>query len=283
MSALFEFDFRKRQPAPPLDRYVESIWFAKGTVPYAREKISPTGSTVAVIVLGDPIIETANNGSGESVNTDSGFLVGPHDGPIVNEPTGETHAVGVVATAVGAQPVFGIQPAVLRGRVVELGEWWEPTRRLRDALVDLADPEEKLDTLEQALVDHLKPSPPGLDRVEEAVALLESDPTRSIASVADRVGISHAHLVREFTAIVGLTPRALSRLLRLRRLLEGIEVRGEVGWASLAVELGWYDQAHLIRDFKRHTGATPTQYLEAQRSVVPPVDSADAAGFVPQA
>jgi len=49
----FEFDFVKRQPAAPLSRLVESLWFARGTVPYHREKIAPTGSTVAVFVLGD--------------------------------------------------------------------------------------------------------------------------------------------------------------------------------------------------------------------------------------
>lgn len=53
------FDFRLRTPDPPLDRAVASVWYARGTVPYRRERIAPTGSTVAIIVLGDPIIETA--------------------------------------------------------------------------------------------------------------------------------------------------------------------------------------------------------------------------------
>lgn len=278
----FPFDFRKRQPNPPLSRFVESIWYARGTVPYRNERIAPTGSTVAVIVLGDPIVETARNGEGDSVLADMGFVVGPHDGPVINEPTGETHAVGIVTTPVGSGAVLGVHPAALRGRVMHVFDAWPPARSLRDRLLAIDDPEEMLDLVSARLQAELRPPERGLDRTEGAVALLEADPTRAIADIAEHLGVSHAHLDREFTTIVGLTPRALARLLRMRRLLHDIEVHGEVGWAALAVEWGWYDQAHLIRDFKRHTGVTPTRYLEAQRSVLPSVDSVDAAGFVPQ-
>jgi len=78
--------------------------------------------------------------------------------------------------------------------------------------------------------------------------------------------VSHGHLDRQFTEQVGLSPRTLARLLRMRRLLDDIDVHGSVGWADKAADLGWSDQAHLIRDFKRHTGVTPSEYLTAQRS-----------------
>lgn len=282
MTAPFDFDFRKRQPDLPLGRFVESIWYARGTIPYSREKIAPTGSTVAVIVLGDPIIETANNGVGESIHTDVGFLIGPHDRPVINEPTGETFAVGVVCTPIGAGPALGLRPTALRGRVLCLADVWPATSAIRQALLAETDPEIMLDRVEAHLVSGMTAAPPSVDRVERAVKLLEAEPTELIATIAAEVGISHAHLDREFTSIVGITPRALARLLRMRRLLEGIEVNGDVGWAELAIELGWYDQAHLIRDFKRHTGVTPNQYLEAQRSALSPVEAGDAAGFVPQ-
>lgn len=282
MTAPFDFDFRKRQPDGALGRFVESIWYARGTVPYQRERIAPTGSTVAVFVLGAPIIETGNDGSGESVTTATGFMVGPHDRPIVNEPTGETFAVGVVATPIGAMSVFGVGPSSLRGRVQEIGEAWAQGLALRDQLVALSQPEDMLDLVEDHLTRTIRPPRSGIDRVEAAVATLEDDPTVTIKEVATELGVSHAHLDREFTTVVGLTPRSLARLLRMRRLLESIEVYGEVGWAQRAVGLGWYDQAHLIRDFKRHTGVTPTRYLEAQRSIDIPVDQVDAAGFVPQ-
>ena len=122
---------------------------------------------------------------------------------------------------------------------------------------------------------------PGLDRCERAVAILEQDPVRPIAQVAAEVGVSHGHLDREFTRIVGLGPRRLARLLRVERLLESIDVTADIPWATLAADLAWADQSHMIRDFKRHTGSSPSQYLAARRSFAVP-DSPEDARFVPE-
>jgi AraC-like DNA-binding protein len=269
-------------PSPPLSRHVESVWFARGRIPYRRERIAPTGSTVAVFVLGDPILETPDNGRGPTLHADKGFLIGPHTGPVINEPTGETHAVGIVTTPIGCPTVFGIGPSTIKGRVVDLVEAWRPTAAIREAIMAVDDPVEILAVLQDRLRANLRPDPPGIERVERAVELLQDDPARPVADVADGLGVSHGHLDREFTRIVGLSPAALSKLLRIRRLLEEIDVSGEIPWSGLAVELGWFDQAHLIRDFKRHTGVSPSQYVAAQRSTLPIVEPGGAAGFVPE-
>jgi AraC-like DNA-binding protein len=279
----FEFDFRPRTPSAPLDRFVESIWYARGTVPYARERIAPTGSTVAVIVLGDPIVETAANGDGPPLRAETGFIIGPHVGPVINAPTGETFALGVVTTPVGCEAVFGVSPDTLRGQVKDLSHIWPDLDAVRRTLLDIATPDAMLDRLESALHQRLTPAVPGTDRCAQAVGLLESDPTRPIADIADDLGISHAHLDREFTRIVGLTPRALARLLKLRRLLSELDGRKPIDWADLAAQWGWFDQGHLIRDFKRHTGVTPTQYLSAQKAAYGDVGPDEAAGFIPEA
>ena len=278
----FEFDFVTRTPEQPLARFVAMLWYARGTVPYTREKIAPTGSSVAVLVLGDPIRHTPNNGDGVTLHARRGFLTGPHDRPVINEPTGETFAVGIVGTPVGCQAIFGVRPSRLRGQVVDLESAWPAASKLRSELLQCKHSREMLDVVEGHLRENHDPSIPGLDRCEQAVAMLEDEPTRPIADIAAELGVSHGHLDREFTRVVGSSPRSLARILRLRRLLAGLDVRGDVAWAELASELGWFDQAHLIRDFKRHTGVTPSQYIAAQRSAFTPAQSEDAPGFVPE-
>lgn len=278
----FDFDFASRQPAAPLDRFVEQLWFARGTVPYAREKIAPTGSSVAVFVLGDPIIETPDDGHGTPLTTSRGFLIGPHDRPVINEPTGETYAYGIVTTPVGCGTVFGVAPKSIRGAVVELENAWSAAPKLRAQLLDAADGDAGLNVLETTLMQHTTAVPPGLDRIEQVVSELETDPLRPVADIAAQAGVTHAYLDRQFAQIVGLTPRRFSRLVRMRRLLQQLDVSHGVPWADVAAQLGWFDQSHLIRDFKHHTGVTPTQYLAAQRSINSSVSDADAAGFVPE-
>lgn len=274
-----DFAFTQRAPSGRLGRYVESVWHARGRISYARERIAPTGSTVAGLVLGPPIRQTP--AGGPSFLADSGFLIGPHDRPIVNEPTGETHCVGIVTTAIGCRAVLGVDPAPLRGRVVDLLGAWPTARVLRADLLRGGDADSLLDTTERALDGGLDESDGGLARCAEAVRLLEDAPARPVADIAAALGISHGHLDREFTRVVGLSPRTLARVLRVRRLLESIDVGGGIPWTRLAADLGWYDQAHLVRDVTRHTGVPPSAYVAAQREFLAPDDFAP--GFVPDA
>jgi AraC-like DNA-binding protein len=275
-----DFAFTQRAPAGPLGRYVESVWHARGQIPYARERIAPTGSTVAGIVLGPPIRQTPAEGPPFLART--GFLIGPHDRPLVNEPTGRTHCVGVVTTPIGCRAVFGVDPRPLRGRVADLETAWLAAPALRaQLLAHRDDATEMLDRTEAVLRAGLDESDRGLDRCAAAVAALEAVPARPIADLADELGISHGHLDREFTRVVGLSPRTLARVLRVRRLIEQIDVQDSVAWTRLAAELGWYDQAHLVRDVTRHTGVPPTAYVAAQRRFLDP-DEDPVPGFVPE-
>jgi AraC-like DNA-binding protein len=151
---------------------------------------------------------------------------------------------------------------------------------VRAALTATTEAQPALDVVEEALRAGLDASDPRVARIEAAVAALEGAPAASIASIAAGLGISHGHLDREFRRIVGLGPLVLARILRLRRLVDGIDVYGQIGWTALAAELGWFDQAHLIRDFRRFTGVTPSEYAAAQRAVYSPAEAHP--GFVPE-
>jgi len=279
------FDYRQVEPAGRLRRYVESIWYAKGMSDFGSERIAPTGSTVLGIVLGDALIQTPGGGAGEPYEATEGFIIGPHDEPIINVPTGFTHCVGIVTTAIGARAALGFSPAPLRGRVVPATAW-PAFVRVRGGILDAGrdgDPGAvggiALANVETALAAGLDESEPALNRCEHVVGLLERNPATPIADIADILGISHGHLDREFRRVVGIGPRTLSRVLRLRRLIASIDVYGTVAWTDLAAELGWFDQAHLIRDFKRFTGVTPTQYVHAQSVGYRPAEAEP--GFVP--
>src|SRR5688572_2218445 len=154
----FAFEHLVRTPHGTLRRFIESWWYARGTIPYARERIAPTGSAVGVIVLGDPIVETPDDGHGPALRAEHGFLIGPHDRPVINEPTGETHALGIVTTSIGCEAVFGVSPASIRGRVVDLVSAWEPAASLRERLLDAADPVIALDLVAGIVTRTVRPA-----------------------------------------------------------------------------------------------------------------------------
>ncbi|MEZ0446291.1 helix-turn-helix domain-containing protein [Cellulomonas sp. ICMP 17802] len=265
-----DFTYVTREPPGPLGRYVASIWYARGRLRAPAERIAPTGSAVLGLVLGPPIVQVARNGSGDIHLARTGFLLGPDDRPMLNRPLGETWAVGVVATPVGCATAFGVDPRAVRGRVVG-AEAWAPFTAVRRELLDLDQPSAMLAAVERALQDSAALREPALPRctaaVEAAVAALVEDPGRPVAAVAREVGLSHGHLDRAFRRVVGLPPGTFARVVRMRDLLASLDTGRPVGWGQVAADRGWYDQAHLIRHFRRHTGTTPAAYVAAYRAV----------------
>ncbi|WP_322752369.1 helix-turn-helix domain-containing protein [Frankia sp. Cas3] len=73
-------------------------------------------------------------------------------------------------------------------------------------------------------------------------------------------GWTPRRLNRRFMSRIGLAPKRFSRVRRFQRLLRAAGGRDDPDWARLAVDCGFYDQAHLINDFRDLSGLTPGAY-----------------------
>ena len=72
---------------------------------------------------------------------------------------------------------------------------------------------------------------------------------------------ARANLRARFRRATGLTPKRYAELVRFHRLIDATPVAGVAPWSELAADGGYSDQSHVIRDFKRFTGKTPTQLI----------------------
>lgn len=89
----------------------------------------------------------------------------------------------------------------------------------------------------------------------------------SIPAVARIANLSAQHLERQFQARVGISPKRFLRIVRLRRILPALKVKAEPDWADLAAAEGFYDQAHLIHEFRHLAGVTPRQFWRERTDV----------------
>ena len=89
-----------------------------------------------------------------------------------------------------------------------------------------------------------------------AARIVESGGLVSVDLLAKEAGVSTRQLERRFLCEVGLTPKLLSRILRFQQVFRAVE-RCDGAWAPVALECGYYDQAHLIRDFNQFAQQTP--------------------------
>jgi AraC-like DNA-binding protein len=96
------------------------------------------------------------------------------------------------------------------------------------------------------------------DRVSKSLeAIFASGGMISMARVAKAGAVSERTLGRLFDRWVGLSPKRFARIVRFQRALRRLD--GAPDWAALAIELGYFDQAHLIREMRALFGAAPTE------------------------
>lgn len=107
-------------------------------------------------------------------------------------------------------------------------------------------------------------SDPGAELVAEVIAwMLRAAPRTRVDEVARAHGVSTRTLQRVFRANVGVSPKWVLKRYRLHDAAERIADGTVAGWASLARELGYFDQAHFISDFRALVGMTPSAYAAA--------------------
>lgn len=134
-----------------------------------------------------------------------------------------------------------------------------PLAEITDARVPLRDlwkswsGELSLDALESELIRRLRPDRDA--RVDAAIARIAAGTDR-IENIAREIGISRQHLARQFLHHVGVSPKTFARVMRFQRVLA--DRRGD--WSDVAARHGYYDQSHLIVDFRELAGTTPNAF-----------------------
>lgn len=91
--------------------------------------------------------------------------------------------------------------------------------------------------------------------------ILQAGGNAAITSLADEVGWSRRHLTQRFREEVGLTPKQAARVVRFERSHALLQGAPRVSLAELAVECGYYDQAHLTNEWRAIAGCSPTRWI----------------------
>ena len=191
-------------------------------------------------------------------------IAGPRTRAVHKRVTGVSRAI-IARFKPGWAPLFlGVPMGALKDRIVSLDDVWG--RSSSDLLADLAEARtasEANDRLARALARAARDEPTSASLARRAVGLLEDGECR-VDRVAARLGVTARHLRRAFVENVGIGPKEFARSVRLQRALTffGRDATASSDWARIAVDAGYYDQAHLISDFKELVGLTPSAFVK---------------------
>ena len=206
------------------------------------------------------------------------FVGGLDDSCAIVGHDGEMRGVQVDLTPLAARIIFRVPMHELARRVVPLEDilGLEATR-LEEQLLEAPSWEERFLLVETALAARLEAAAAPPPDVDWAWRRLTSANGRiRIADLAAELGCSRKHLAVKFREHVGLPPKLVARMLRFRHTVDVLLASPESSIAEIAASCGYYDQAHLDRDFREFARTTPTEYAADPRASVTFVQDADA-------
>jgi AraC-like DNA-binding protein len=175
---------------------------------------------------------------------------------------GRSHAFGIKFTPGGFFPFLGSSVTSLANRSVPARQIFGNAVDALEHVILSTEDEDEMAAAANAFLLERVPRPNGkADEARELVArILHERDILTVDDFAVRTGISVRSLQRLFSQYVGVSPKWVIRRYRLHELLEEMHSGQRLDWAQLAVDLGYFDQAHLINDFKSIVGYTPTEY-----------------------
>jgi AraC-like DNA-binding protein len=225
----------------------------RGPTPFGIVAVPPSPNPQLIINLGD-----AYTVNGQACP--DAWVEGLWERPCETAATGATWLVGVqLHPWAGARLLDGDAP-LCAGQVVDAHAFWGPEiRRARERLFDAATDEERAAVLERFLAARTRPAHAATEVA--LMRLVRSGGRSSVEGAAHAASMDVRTFRRRCERSLGIGPKRLARLVRFDRAVAALSGRRRVGWAAFAAEHGYYDQAHLIREFRELLGLTPLEFL----------------------
>ncbi|MEO8505039.1 MAG: AraC family transcriptional regulator [Acidobacteriota bacterium] len=245
------FDHRRWWPAPELRPFVQHFW----TVAW---KLAP-GDRPRPETLPHPAVHLVFEGS-------EARLAGVTRGCFTRTLEDSGRVVGVKFRPAGFYPFLNAPVWRLTDRTVPASEvFGEAVNELARSIVGL-DVELAGPRIEAFLRARLPPVDPVVDALNRAVETLRDDrEILQVEDIAERQGLGARQLQRLFRRYVGVHPKWVIQRYRLHEALARLQSDSALDWPDLALELGYADQAHFIRDFKGMVGVSPGAYVKRLR------------------
>ena len=262
--------YEEFHPAEPLSQHVKCLWILEDQSIQAAppERILPDGCTEMVFHLGDPFQQHGENGTID--RQPLAMMVGQMKQHLLIQPTGKVSVLGVRFWPGGAYPFLEVPQNEIAGRVVGLDAvLGSLAATLHARIADGTSSSERFRLVEQVLLARLGEFRKPDDRLSQAIQLIfQAGGCLPMDSLGKTLGVNARALDRTFNTRVGIPPKTLCRIVRFQRVFKLLEERGAgPSWPQIALECGYYDQSHFIKEFKAFAGKEPTGYLAEQNSM----------------
>jgi AraC-like DNA-binding protein len=245
-------------------RYV--AWWEHRTTPLYRREL-PTAEVPLIINFSAPIrlFDVADRTRSTELGS---FATGAYDSHVIVEANGSQGGIQIDFTILGMRLFLGRPLADLTNRGIALEDILGSSgRRVTMELHDAPTWEARFDLLDREIGARM-----GAARTLTSEVLctwkriVDSGGLVTIGSLVEETGWSQKHLISQFREHIGLAPKTFARVMRFGRAVDRLRRRDTTSLTELALDCGYYDQAHFDRDFRAFAGVTPTELLRTLSS-----------------
>lgn len=249
--------FRIIYPAPLLAPYVKHYWFLESDDIAHSQRIIPTGNIELVFHRGH-LLRQGN------IFTPRASLCGQTLSFSDLHPTGYVNMMTVVFHPFGAKAFFDLPFHTLSGLSVPLEDLNRKAfADLEDKILSTPDDALCIQLIETFLLNRLRLCKEyNYKRMAEAVGMINKlEKDLSVPFLAESICLSKKQFQRIFNEYIGLSPKEFMRIVRFHKALFTLQNDPSMNFTRLACECDYYDQSHLIREFKQFSGYTPREYI----------------------
>jgi AraC-like DNA-binding protein len=250
-----------KPPALPLSRFVERFWYSNDAPRHQMVRIVPSGTMELVFNLDEDEVGFYDSEQSADCKTFSGAVFsGTYAQPLFVDT--RKHVMGVHFKPGGAFRFLGLPASELANIHVNLETLWgTSSQELRGKLRAAANPSDRFRVLEEALVARLENTVKEHRAVRAALEIFKRDAGEATTrDLAAHLGLSQRQFIKAFNNQVGVTPRTFGRVQRFQHAADMTRSCSMPDWADVAAACGYFDQSHLIRDFKMFSGLSPTEF-----------------------
>ncbi len=225
------------------------------------DHLIPSGYVVLFFNLGDPL--GVEDHAGKEILPRRSHVLGALTRPGKFIFGRRVELLGAMFRTGRAAAFLDVPARELTDRFTALSDLWGAAAQpLEDDLRGLPTTARRIQRLELALVERLaRVRPPDMRFVSLADFVMRRQGAVSVEGLSAASGLSRQHVARNFRHLVGVSPKLFCRLARFNAMLGHVVTQASLNWATLAAEHGYYDQAHLIAEFREFAGLRPTEFV----------------------
>ncbi len=254
-------------PCAALQPFVQEYFIFEDDVPVDKsykQIVSPTGFPSIIFHFGDLDL-VCHDHNGNSHHPPRAAIIGQLTYQHHIQHIGRVGVLGAYFKPSAIFQLFGEPAWKFTDRSTDLNlVIGEDAHKITAQLINAADNERRIRLIERFLLNRLSVVDKSLGLLNNAILKKDAFSWLTIDELAGQLGMSKRQLQRKFKTEIGVSPQTYKKVIRFNQVMRDMGHELPKEWQELTFESGYYDQAHMIREFKRFTGKPPQVFIKQE-------------------